>query len=79
MLGPCFTAPQLDPATCPHAEPHRFAWFARDDTAEDGRVLVQVCMACDTVLSGTVPRAQPVPPAPDEAPDVPPKRKRRKT
>lgn len=36
MLGPCFTAPQLDPATCPHAEPHRFAWFARDDTAKDG-------------------------------------------
>lgn len=57
-LGPCFTAPALDAEACRHAVEHRFAWHARDDTVPSGKVLIIVCMACDTVLEE---RAAPVP------------------
>ena len=52
MLGPCFTAERVDPAICKHPPTVLFAWYARDDTAKTGKVLVVVCMACDTINPG---------------------------
>lgn len=59
MLGPCFTAPRIARAECRHDPAHRYTWFARDDTARDGQVLVQVCMACDLVCIGAWKPAAP--------------------
>jgi hypothetical protein len=59
MLGPCFTAPTIARADCRHLPEHRYTWFARDDAAPDGRVLVQVCMASDLVQIGEWKTAAP--------------------
>jgi hypothetical protein len=61
-LGPCFTCPPADPAACRHPVDHRFAWYARDDTAKSGHVLCVVCMACDTVLATGDPAPRVAPP-----------------
>lgn len=51
-LGPAFQPPDADAATCSHPAHRKFAWFARDDRAKEGKVLCIVCMACCTVLRG---------------------------
>lgn len=63
MLGPCFTAPAADPATCRHPPQYILAW-----TIEEGprTILVSVCCACDTVLPDKVlPKVKPLKPTKD--------------
>lgn len=40
------------PAACIHPSARLYAWWARDDSAPDGRVLCCGCMACGAVLAG---------------------------
>ena len=59
-VGPCFTTPRTDPATCRHETPQQFSWYARDDTVPGGEILIVICMGCDTVIQeGVTKRAAP--------------------
>lgn len=50
-LGPCFGHEQIAPAECQHPPAAIFGYYA--DTPS-GRLLVSVCFACNTILTGAV-------------------------
>lgn len=50
-LGPCFGHEQIDGAVCTHPSTAIFAYYAEDYR---GRMLVSICFACNTVLTGAV-------------------------
>ena len=43
-----------EPPPCVHPPRRRFAWFARDDSADEGLVLCVACCDCGAVLTGGV-------------------------
>jgi len=38
---------------CNHPPKHLYSWYARNDSAPQGKVLVIVCKKCHTILKGS--------------------------
>ena len=51
MIGPCFGHEKIDPAVCRHPPTAIFGYYAEDYR---GRMLVSICFACNTILTGAV-------------------------
>lgn len=50
-LGPCFGHEKIDVAVCQHPPTATFGYYAE---TPDGRMLVSICFACNTILTGAV-------------------------